>query len=87
MTSVFNLNSIGCYQSITSKLKLFGSPFLLTVWGFCFWYILFLQGERGEHGPPGKGERGEPGVIGPKVSSLAAALTVQQTIDPWKVWI
>lgn len=50
-------------------------------------HIFFLQGERGEHGPPGKGERGEPGVIGPKVSSSAAALVAQLTIDPFKVWI
>lgn len=31
---------------------------------FCF---SSFQGERGEHGPPGKGERGEPGPAGPKV--------------------
>lgn len=31
---------------------------------FCFWSF---QGERGEHGPPGKGDRGEPGPAGPKV--------------------
>lgn len=43
----------------------------------CYTHFFFLQGERGEHGPPGKGERGEPGVIGPKVSSSAAALIAQ----------
>lgn len=52
--------------------------------GLCL--FLPVQGERGEHGPPGKGERGEPGVIGPKVSSLAAVLIAHLTINPLKVW-
>lgn len=36
--------------------------------------LVCVQGERGDHGPPGKGERGEIGPFGPKVSNSRACV-------------